>query len=336
MRFTHRIPCPLTWLVIALVVCLFPALTRSVCGQVQTSQNMPQSAAKQQRFELGDERLKVILLADVDAMLPGNNHFELRFDRSATITDVTAYGRHLINGWGMPDEFGQIGIGVLGFDDAKPGESFIKPGVGVLEMIDSGSYKSGTAFPVKQWITTHITHDKNQVTVTQSSPIIRGYGYQLTKHYTITPDTGTIQIQYTLTNTGKMAWAIEHYNHNFFSLNNQPLGPNWQVTLGRPIPSIPLHWLKMQDKQLHITMEPKSYGFIQVNEPLTPTEADLSINSIDSQMTINMSGDTPAYRMAWFFSPTSLCPERFHLISLQPEQSKQWTLWYRFTSEKFK
>lgn len=299
-------------------------------AQTNVSQNSPPSVAKQQQLELGNERLKVILLTDVDATLEDNKHFGLRFDRSAVITQVTCNGKQLINGWGMPDEFGQIGIGVLGYDDAKLGEPFIKPGVGVLEMIDSGSYKSGTAFPVKQWITTQTTHHDNQVTVTQSSPNVRGYAYQLTKHYTITPDTGTIDMQFILKNTGDRDWAIEHYNHNFFALDNQPLGPAWKITLGTPIKSIPQHWMKMVDNTLTFTMIPKSYGFIQVNEPMTPAQADLAIASIDGSMAINMTGSHPAYRMAWFFSPTSLCPERFHMITLKPQQSAQWTLTYRF------
>ena len=319
---------------LCLCVCLLVA--ESTCAQTSASQNPPQQIAKQQQFEIGDARLIVILLADIDPTLPGNEHFSLRFDRSATITQVTSHGRKLIYRWGMPDEFGQIGTGILGYDDAKIGESFIKPGVGVLEMIDSGAYKSGTKFPVKQWIATQTQHQDNQVTVTQTSPIIRGYGYQLTKHYTIMPDSGTIQIQYGLSNIGKRNWSIEHYNHNFFSLDNQPLNPNWQITLGTPIKSLPQHWLKMQDKQLQITMEPKSYGFFQVNEPLSPTEADLAITSKDGMISIDMSGNFPAYRMAWFFSPNALCPERFHMITLQPGQTKQWTLWYRFNAKESK
>lgn len=303
-------------------------------AQQKTHPKAPVSIAKQQQFVLGDERLQVTILTDVDATLPTHKHFALRFDRSATITQVIAHNRHFINSWGMPDEFGQIGIGVLGYDDAKIGEHFIKPGVGVLQMIDTGSYKSSTVFPVKQWFKTKTTHNKNQVTVTQKSPVIRGYAYKLTKRYSLKPNTGTIQIQYALTNTGKRAWDIEHYNHNFFTLDNQPLNPNWQITLGTPIKSLPLHWLKMQDNQLRITMAPKNYGFFQVNEPLSPSEADLTLASKDRTMSIHMTGNFPAYRMAWFFSPTSLCPERFHMITLQPKQTKQWTLWYHFQTVK--
>ncbi|HAI12566.1 MAG TPA: hypothetical protein DCM28_12740 [Phycisphaerales bacterium] len=325
----HTTDCYLRLLgILCLCVCLL--VVQSACAQTSVSQNSHPQVAKQQQFEIGDERLKVVLLTDVDQTQPGNEHFGLRFDRSATITEVTSHGRQLINSWGMPDEFGQIGRGVLGFEDAKVGDLFIKPGVGVLEMIDTGSYKSGTKFPLRQTLVNHVTVKDNQVTVTQTSPIIRGYGYQLTKQYSISPDLGSIEIQFTLTNTGKRDWEIEHYNHNFFTLDNQPLSPYWQIRLGAPIKSMPLHWLKINGNNLVIAMEPKSYGFFQINEPLAPTDADLAITSQDGQMSIVMTGDFPAYRMAWFFSPKSLCPERFYLTQCKPGQSSQWMLRYIF------
>ncbi|MAX23107.1 MAG: hypothetical protein CMJ19_01270 [Phycisphaeraceae bacterium] len=309
-------------------------LLNTIVGSAKdgVSQKPPKSIANQQTFKLGDERLVVTLIADIDPTHKANEHYALRFDRSAAITKVTCHGKQLINRWGMPDEFGQIGIGVLGFDDAKIGESFIKPGVGVLQMIDSGSYKSGTAFPVKAWIRTTVSQSQNQVTVTQNSPVIRGYAYQLTKHYTITPDDGKIQIQYQLTNTGKRDWAIEHYNHNFFTLDNQPLGPDWMIHLEYPIPSIPQSWMVMQGNELKIRMIPKSYGFLQVNERLTAQQANLRIKHRENNMSIDMQGDSPAYRMAWFFSPDSLCPERFHLIKCKPDESQSWSLAYQFSA----
>jgi hypothetical protein len=309
------------------------AIAPPTIAQDQVSQKQPPSIANQKTLTLGDERLSVTLIADIDPAAENNEHIGLRFDRSAAITNVTCHGKQLINSWGMPDEFGQIGIGVLGFNDAKVGEPFIKPGVGVLEMIDAGSYKSGTNYPVKAWITTTVTQSLNQVTVAQNAPVIRGYAYQLVKHYTIDPTIGSIHIQYQLTNTGQKSWRIEHYNHNFFTLDNQPLGPDWIIHVDHPIPSIPQHWLIMQGNQLQILMIPQSYGFLQVNEPLTAKQANLRIKHRQQKMTIDMQGDYPAYRMAWFFSPISLCPERFHLIECQPEESQTWSLNYQFNAE---
>ncbi|MFG0247356.1 MAG: hypothetical protein ACF8OB_00600 [Phycisphaeraceae bacterium JB051] len=310
-------------------------LLNTIIGRAKdsVSQNTPTPIANQKTFHLGDERLAVTLIADIDPTRKINEHYGLRFDRSAAITKVTCHGKHLINRWGMPDEYGQIGIGVLGFDDAKVNESFIKPGVGVLQMIDSGSYKSGTAFPVKAWFRTIVNQSQNQVAVTQNSPVIRGYAYQLTKQYNIMPETGTIHIQYQLTNTGKRDWVIEHYNHNFFTLDNQTLGPDWSIHVNHPIPSIPQSWMVMQGNELIIRMIPKSYGFMQVNEPLTAQQANLRIKHRQKNMSIDMQGDFPAYRMAWFFSPDSLSPERFHLINCKVGQSQSWSLTYQFNAQ---
>ena len=57
-----------------------------------------------------------------------------------------------------------------------------------------------------------------------------GYGYEYRKCVAIHRERAELLIDHRLINTGKKAIATEVYNHNFFNVDGDPVGPNYSFT----------------------------------------------------------------------------------------------------------
>lgn len=116
---------------------------------------------------------------------------------------------------------------VLGWEEAKPGETFIKIGVGVLrkegerynrfapyEVLDPGKWtvKTGDSFV--------------EFTQELSDPKT-GYAYVYQKVVRLVEGKPEMVIEHSLKNTGRLAINSDVYNHNFIVLDKQPPGPNF-------------------------------------------------------------------------------------------------------------
>ena len=72
-------------------------------------------------------------LLDVQVLTPSHPDGgvdAVRFDQTARVTSLKYKGIELLDERGMPDEFGLLGIGVLGYEEGD--ETFVKIGVGQL------------------------------------------------------------------------------------------------------------------------------------------------------------------------------------------------------------
>ncbi|MAX25725.1 MAG: hypothetical protein CMJ19_14600 [Phycisphaeraceae bacterium] len=305
----------------------------SACSQktLENKAQMPMSdSSSTAEYRLGDARFNVQVVTEIDPTAARFEKWGQRFDRSAAVTAITFNGHQMVNQLGLPDEYGQLGVGVIGFDDAASGETFIKPGVGVMVKPGSDAYRSSNRYDFV--LTLEVTVEKlaDQLVVKQVSPDVRGYAFVLIKTYEVDTKSNTLVITYQLSNVGKRAFELEHYNHNFLTLDNKPFGQQYHITLGKPIPSLPHSWMHMAGNRLVIEGDPGAVGFVQVNEPFTATQADLKMMTADGKLGIELTGDMPAYRFAHFFTAKSYSPERFTRVSLAPDEQVSWQARYYF------
>ncbi|MFG0248428.1 MAG: hypothetical protein ACF8OB_06030 [Phycisphaeraceae bacterium JB051] len=305
----------------------------SACAQkpLENKAQQPMSVSSSiNAHRLGDARFNVQVVTEID---PADARFEKwgqRFDRSAAVTAITFNGHQMVNQLGLPDEFGQLGVGVIGFEDAAAGEMFIKPGVGVMVRLDAAAYRSSNRYDFALPLDVMVEKSAGQLMVKQVSPDVRGYAYVLTKTYEVDTQSNTFVITYQLSNVGKRAFELEHYNHNFLTLDNKPFGQQYHITLGKPVASLPHSWMHMAGNRLVIEGEPGAVGFVQLNEPFTAKQADLTIQTSDGKLGIELTGDLPAYRFAHFFTANSYSPERFTRVSLEPDKQVSWQARYHF------
>jgi hypothetical protein len=128
---------------------------------------------------------------------------------------------------GPVDEFAP-----LGWDEAKPGGTFIKTGVGVLRKPDEGKYDNFRLYEIvdsgkwtirKSPVSIEFTQE-----VTDSST---GYGYSYHKTVRLVSGKPEMLLEHRLKNTGARAIRTRVYNHNFLVLDGQPPGPGLVITV---------------------------------------------------------------------------------------------------------
>jgi hypothetical protein len=120
----------------------------------------------------------------------------------------------------------------LGYEDAKAGGTFIKIGIGALRKPDEQKYSNYRLYDIVDpghWA----VHTKASSVefVQQLTDPSSGYGYVYTKTIHLVSNKPEMVIEHTLKNTGKRAIETSVYNHNFLVLDNQPIGPDFSITL---------------------------------------------------------------------------------------------------------
>lgn len=115
----------------------------------------------------------------------------------------------------------------LGWNEAKPGGTFIKIGVGVLRRGD-GDYNRYVPYEVLDSGAWSVEMKSDAVVFTQvlSDPA-SGFAYEYRKTVRLEADKPEMAIDHVLKNTGRRAIASSVYNHNFVVLDKQAPGPDF-------------------------------------------------------------------------------------------------------------
>jgi hypothetical protein len=128
--------------------------------------------------------------------------------------------------------------GLLGYKEARPGEPFIKIGVGVLvkgmcvacDTYENYLFNSPYAF-VEQPIWT-LQRPQNNTIILENGALLHSkslFGYHLRKEISLNEN--VLSVKSTLTNWGEAAFTTPWYSHHFFSCDGQPIGPGYEVDL---------------------------------------------------------------------------------------------------------
>lgn len=134
---------------------------------------------------------------------------------------------------------GEITNGVLGYDEAGPGEPFLKIGVGALVKgscpacagDESGRYRFNSPYKFHRQPEWRILPSpaSNEITFL-SEETVGDHGYRIQKTTRVDGDIMTVRT--ILTNLGKKRFTTPWYSHHFFTGDDGPIGPGYRVDLG--------------------------------------------------------------------------------------------------------
>jgi hypothetical protein len=204
----------------------------------------------------------------------GHNYYGPWFTKITDVYDFGYKGDDVISApftamVGPGEEFG-----VIGYNDAKPGGTFIKPGVGLLRRADDTPYNHSKAYEIVDgggW-TVKKGSDSVEFTQTLKDPGA-GYGYVYTKIVRLTKGKPQMTLEHTLKNTGTRQIQTNVYDHNFLVLDDQSPGPDFEITFpfqlqARPAPNNQLGeirgnqiaYLKTLEKQERMSTSVTGFG----------------------------------------------------------------------------
>ncbi len=267
-----------------------------------------------------------------------------RFDRTGWITQVRLESaglnfcvpESLVAGQGTGGEglSGEFGIEkAIGYEEAAPGESFVKLGIGALTRIDDESYNFARTYPVEAYeVQTEI--GPAWIRFTSTAPEHNGYAAVLVK--TVEIDGRSLHIRYKLDNTGTKSFSTSEYVHNFMGIGGHPVGPDYVLNL----PYEPeLHLLGdggVEDK-LELSAGRMTWNAL-AGEEYYSLFGGFAVGELPywellhqpSGAGVRERGDFDAFKLGVWGSGHVVAPEVFIAIELAPGEKREWTRTYDF------
>jgi hypothetical protein len=290
-----------------------------------------------------------------------------RFDWSGHIAQAKYRGHTFFGLWRTPhdptnyehgvgptDEFGiQNPPGYL---EAKPGEAFLKIGVGLLQRVDDKPYHFSNKYPVLdagRW--SRSTRGSDAIGFQHELRSDVDWGYRYGKTIRLIDDQPQFEIERTLKNIEGNDIKTASYNHNFIRIDDELIGPSYELELSDELEAEVPPPAKFNGRKLTFTdkvekplmiyfkgqpkrssnEEPGSgRGFIRVS-PKPSFDITITNRRTGGWIVIQHHFDVSELRL-WVTS-TAICPEPFINVELGPAESMSWTTTYRLgTVEELK
>ncbi len=277
---------------------------------------------------------------------PNGYYQGTRFDWSGQVASLQYRGHNWFGQWnekydpklhdailGPVEEFRTNESG-LGFDEAKPGELFIRIGVGAVRRPDGEPFQAFKTYEIV---------DHGKWTVKRKADSIRfvhelklgGYGYVYTKTMRLRKGAPVLEIEHTLRNTGSKTIQTHQYNHNFFVMDGKPTGPGASVTFAfEPRATLDLNGLaEIRGKELLFLKElggsqnayTRLEGYSQ-----DPADYDLRVEHRGAGIGVRITGDQPIARFVFWSNRSTFCPEPYVFLTAEPDREVSWKYVYEF------
>ena len=270
-----------------------------------------------------------------------------RFDWSGVIASLECDGHSYFGKWfekydpklhdaisGPVEEFFTNGAG-LGYDEAKPGESFVKIGVGVLRKPDEPRYSSFNSYEILNSGTRNLKKGKDWIEFTHELKDSTGYAYTYRKTLRLPKDKAELVLEHSLKNTGKKAIATHVYNHNFFMLDDQPSGPDFVVKFPFDLrATADLKGLaEVRGKELVYLQElPKGQSVFTNLEGhgTTAQDYDIRVENRKTGAGVRQTGDRPLSKVVFWSIRSNVSPEPYIEMKVEPGKEETWRIRYEF------
>jgi len=276
---------------------------------------------------------------------PVNGYYRAtRFEWSGVMSSLEFKGHSYFGQWftqyspdihdaimGPVEEFTPVG-----FDESGTGSAFLKPGVGMLVKADESPYSSFRLYRITNPGTWTSVKKKDQVDFVH---VLKdeGYSYEYRKTVQLVRNKAELVLVHTLKNTGRKSIETSVYDHNFFMIDNMPTGPAFRVSFPFKAGGTfqgPPEIVTFRDNQMNFTRELTNKeniycgGLTGVGD--SPKDYDIRIDNLKTGAGVRITGDRPLSKLVFWACRTTLCPEPYIHISIEPGQEFSWTLTYEF------
>ncbi|MCF2490353.1 hypothetical protein [Dyadobacter sp. CY347] len=225
----------------------------------------------------------------------------------------------------------------LDFDAVKPGDTFVKIGVGVLVKPDDKKYAFATNYEVKDASKWTVDKKDDQVTFTHTLKDATGYGYVYTKTLKLVKGKPQLVLEHSLKNTGSKEIKTSTYNHNFFMIDKEPTNENIRIVFPFEVSGEGAGFgaiIHAKDKMLSYS-RPVVNGdqiFSSGLKGFGPSakDYDIRIENTKTSAGVRITGDKPLEKLVYWANPTTSCPEPYIQVNVKPGQETKWNIKYDF------
>jgi hypothetical protein len=297
-------------------------------------------AAEPPHIEISDKTIKArIYLPDAHQ----GYYQATRFDWSGVVGSLEANGHSYFGKWfdGYDPKINDAITGpveefqTLGYEEAKPGQTFVKIGVGSLRKTDEAAYRQFSTYDIADSGRWTVSKGSDWVEFTQRLSDSNGYSYVYRKRLQLVGD--KLIIQHNLKNTGKKTIQTSVYEHDFYMLDGQPSGPDTEIKLAftpRAVDGLK-NLAEIHGKEIDYLHELEKGQTI-----LTPIEGfnagtanyDIRVENEKTGAAVRQTSDHPLSKMVLWSIRTTVCPEAYIELRIPPGRDEDWQIAYEFYS----
>lgn len=241
---------------------------------------------------------------------------------------------------GPVEEFGSS-IPPLNYADAKVGETFVKIGVGELTKPKEEKYRFFHNYAIAKAGEWTVEKSDAKITFTQTLAATSGYAYKYTKVLSVFGS--ELRLTHVLENTGSKPIKTDVYNHNFFNVDGDGVGKNYELEFPfaptAPTPKDRFAELVKLDGQRMTFTGALDQG--QIFADLTGfsakpdnKDARVTMRHKPSGVSVRATADKPLHAVRVWGINETICPEPFLLFDIAPGKKVAWTWKYEFTKAK--
>ena len=300
-----------------------------------SAQNFPQA-------EVSNEIIKAKLyLPDIE-----KGYYQgSRFDWSGVIPELEYKGHSYFAQWfnnhnpkthdailGPVEEFFP-----LAYDEAKIGEEFIRIGIGGFKKPEEKSFNRFGFYEISNPGKWNVETAIDRATFIHTLNSVAGYSYEYTKTVLLKEGEPKLVLQHTLKNTGKHAIITEVYNHNFFVIDGQTIGPDIVIKFPFDVagkwnnpegPSI------IDGKDIKYTRELSTRESVMIEEVLghgkSVRDYDFRIENLKTGAGVHITGNRPISKVVFWSNSRTSCPEPYIDLNVEPGEEFTWEITYEF------
>ena len=224
----------------------------------------------------------------------------------------------------------------VGYDEAKTGDRFLKIGIGMLIKPDEPKYFFANPYQIVNAGQRKIKRKSDQVVFVQELED-KDYAYQYTKTVQLIRDKPEMVLSHSLKNTGRLAIETNVYDHNFFVIDQQPVGPDFAITFPFMLTEevqTSTSLGKLQDHQILFqkVLVNNEHLFFRslLGFGLEAKDYDIKIENHKTGASVRITSDQPLSKLVFWSAPKTLCPEPYLRISIKPGETFEWKLFYQF------
>jgi hypothetical protein len=275
-----------------------------------------------------------------------------RFDWAGHIAQAKYRGHTFFGLWKTPhdptnyeagvgpcDEFGIADP--PGYDKAKPGDPFLKIGVGLLQRIDDKPYHFSVKYPVMEagrWTQGSSGSRATGVAFHHELRTQVDWGYRYDKTVRVLDDLPMFEIRRTLKNIEGNDIQTASYNHNFIRIDDEPIGPSYELELSEELTAeVPppakfdgrkLTFTDKVEKPLMIYFKPAPKGTQRFSGGFVDRSFDITITNRRTGGRMEIKHGFELSELRLWVAPTAICPEPFVKVDLGPAKTMFWNTIY--------
>ncbi|MFB3827001.1 MAG: hypothetical protein ACE15B_09535 [Bryobacteraceae bacterium] len=277
---------------------------------------------------------------------PGRGYYRgTRFDYSGAIYSLTYRGHEYFGPWfarhdpkihdaitGPVEEF----TAPIGYEEAPPGGVFLRIGVGALRKPEEPAFRRFFTYDIVDPGVWRIHSRKNSITFTHRVTV-GDYGYAYTKTVRLAGSQPELVIEHSLRNTGKKPLESPQYNHNFFTIDRQPAGPAFKLIFPfEPKPAADLKGV-METRGREFTylrpLKPGESAYTEIGGfGGSASDYDIRVENNERGAGVRITGDRALSKIVFWSISSTVCPEPYVNIRVEPGAETKWSIRYRFYS----